>query len=188
MPGATAEPKPQAVLLIGYGNVSRRDDGVAVHVLQRLRARLGLDPDELLDAEDILSEDVPGTRLSMICLHQLAPELAEVLAEYDLVVFIDAHVGGLDWAPVHWQEVKPVYEAGVIGHHLKPGVVLALCETLYGRTPRGYTLSVLGCDFDFGEELSAPTSALADEAVERLSALVGASPEQGRRETPRASL
>lgn len=184
MPGAITQSQPPAVLLIGYGNVSRRDDGVAVHVLQRLRARLGLDPDELLAAEDILSEDAHSARLSMVCLHQLAPELAEVLAEYDVAVFIDAHVGGLDWAPVHWQEVKPAYEAGVNGHHLKPGVVLALCETLYERAPRGYTLSVLGYDFDFGEELSAPTSALADQAVERLMALVGASPEQGRRETP----
>ncbi len=171
VPGASAT-RAQAVLLIGYGNASRRDDGVAVHVLQRLRARLGLDPDALLAAEDIISDDGLGSRLSMVCLHQLAPELAEVLAEYDVAVFIDAHVGGLDWAPVHWREVEPVYEAGVIGHHLKPGVVLALCHTLYGRAPRGYTLSVLGYDFDFGEELSPATSALADQAVERLLALV----------------
>ena len=46
----------------------------------------------------------------------------------------------------------------MMGHHLKPGVVVALAESLYGHRPEAFLLSVLGNDFDFGEALSPQTS------------------------------
>ncbi|MBN1402305.1 MAG: hypothetical protein JXA74_15805, partial [Anaerolineae bacterium] len=107
---------------------------------------------------------------------QLAPELAESLAECDIVIFVDAHVDGAGWEPLHWQEVTPAYESSLVGHHLKPASVVALTESLYGRSPRPYVLSVLGTDFDFGEGLSAGTSKRADLAVERLLAFLAPSP------------
>jgi hydrogenase maturation protease len=84
------------------------------------------------------------------------------------VVFVDAHVEGTAWSPVHWQEITPAYDPGFVTHHLKPQTLLALCLSLYAKRPQGYILSVLGTDFDFGEELSSTTSARAEEAVERL--------------------
>jgi hydrogenase maturation protease len=152
------------VLLIGYGNMSRRDDGVAFHVLERLRQRLGF-PSGSADVEDaVWIKD----RLSILQLHQLTPELAEELVRYSDVVFIDAHVEGVGWEPVHWQQISPAYRSSMVSHHLNPTSLLALCETLYERHPTGYVLSVLGTDFDFGEQLSSETSALADQAVLRL--------------------
>lgn len=155
---------PRRALLIAYGNTSRRDDGVAIHVIRRLQRRLGL-PAGALD-EDAAIALAPG--VEALCLHQLEPELAEAASECAAVVFIDAHVEGLPWDPVRWQEIEPAYRPGPVSHHLKPEGVLALSASLYGRRPRGYVLSVLGTDFDFGEELSPPTSIRADEAVERL--------------------
>lgn len=166
--GMPATRKPATVMLIGYGNSSRRDDGVAEHILRRLLAELGLDPDTLT-AEDE-SEQRPGLRALLV--HQLAPELAETASRYDAVVFIDAHVEGSGWDPVAWQTIAPTIQGGMSGHHLKPGVILSLCETLYGRRPTAYMLSVLGHDFDFGETLTAETSRLADQAVLRLLEIV----------------
>jgi hydrogenase maturation protease len=158
------------LLLIGYGNMSRRDDGVAFHVLERLRQRLGL-PSSSADAEEaVWIED----RLSIMQLHQLTPELAEELVQYSDVVFIDAHVEGVDWEPVHWQSISPAYRSSMVSHHLNPTSLLALCETLYGCHPAGYVLSVLGIDFDFGDQLSPETSARADRAVLRLIEFVRA--------------
>jgi hydrogenase maturation protease len=157
-----------SILLIGYGNLSRRDDGVAFHILQRLRMRLGLAAELADDSEEVIS----AQRLGMVFLHQLAPELAETLAEYDAVVFLDAHVSDVGWEPVRWARIEPIYEPSIVGHHLKPTVVLALCQTLYGAAPEGYTLSVEGHDFDFGEELSLATSSWADQAVEHLLGLL----------------
>ncbi|MBC7240287.1 MAG: hypothetical protein H5T71_09335, partial [Chloroflexi bacterium] len=76
-PSRKAEAKKCKTLLIAYGNTTRRDDGVAYHVVQRLCARLGLEPDALDAEEGMLDE-----RLSILRLHQLAPELAETLARY----------------------------------------------------------------------------------------------------------
>ncbi len=156
--------QPQRVLLIGYGNLSRRDDGVALHILRRLRSRLGLAPGEL-DTDGGIE---PGTNVAMMCVHQLTPELAETANNYDILVYIDAHVAETNWEPVRWTEIKAAFQYGMIGHHLKPGTILALCQSLYGKKPSGYMLSVLGHDFDFGQELSPETSALADQAVGRL--------------------
>lgn len=161
---------PQSALLIGYGNLSRRDDGVALYVLQRLRQRLGLAPEELATEAHI----EPGTNLAMMCVHQLTPELAETACDYDIVIYIDAHVSGTDWEPVRWARIEAVIQSGMVGHHLKPGVILALCESLYGKNPTGYMLSILAHDFDFGEGLSAETSALADRAVDRLEGFLRA--------------
>ncbi len=163
-----------SLLLVGYGNISRRDDGVALHILRRLRKRLGLLLDDWEANTVLCPHDGARKPLAMICVHQLAPELAELAAEYDAVIFIDAHVAAADWEPVAWQEISPAYQAGMLGHHLKPSVVLALSRSLYGGCPGGYTLSVLGYDFDFGEELSSDTSELANEAVSFLMGLIQA--------------
>jgi len=158
----------RSLLLVGYGNTSRRDDGVAARILEGLLARLGLDGPQITGEDDLDA----GHGLRLLFLHQLAPELAELVAGYDTVVFIDAHVEGSGWEPLSWQRLGPAVEAGMVGHHLKPGVVLALAERLYGCSPEAYLLSVLGHDFDFGESLSEETSALAERAVDRLEQLV----------------
>lgn len=166
-----------SILLIGYGNISRRDDGVALHIVRRLRERLGLPLQEALDEEELAL--APG--VTCMFLHQLAPELAESVAEYEAVVFLDAHVGDAGWPPVHWQPVGVAYQSGMNGHHLKPATILALAQGLYGRCPQGYVLSVLGEDFDFGDQLTPATSARADLAVDRLEELIracGLWPEQ----------
>jgi hydrogenase maturation protease len=154
-----------SILIIGYGNASRRDDGVAFHILSHLRACLGL-PERPLDEE----VDDPAERPAMIVGHQLGPELVELIVKYDIVVFVDAHTEGTGWEPVHWQEITPSLRSGMVSHHLKPGTLLALCDSIYGHSPRGYALSVLGTDFDFGDDLAPETATRAAQAVERLVA------------------
>lgn len=169
-PRASSQETRPSVLIIGYGNISRRDDGVAFHIIQRLRGRLGLRawfPDAEVD-------DGENAGLETTLVHQLAPELAETLASFEVVVFVDAHVEGARRDPVHWEEITPAYRAGIVAHHLEPSVVLALCQILYGSSPRGYLLSVLGADFDFGDLLSPSTSQLADQAVDVLLDLLSA--------------
>ena len=64
-----------SMLIVGYGNSSRRDDGVALHIMRRLRRRLDLPVVGLDDGGDDATGD-----LAMICVHQLGPELAETLS------------------------------------------------------------------------------------------------------------
>jgi hydrogenase maturation protease len=140
-------------LVIGYGNPSRRDDGIGLAVVNGLRARLGRAPlDEGADGFDEL-----GQALDTLFLQQLAPELAETLADYDQVFFVDAHAGNYPEL-VHREPMQALAGPSFVSHHMKPAMLLALTAQLYGAHPVAELLSVRGFDFDFGSTLS-PASA-----------------------------
>jgi len=149
------------VLLIAYGNSSRGDDGVAFYVIHRLRARLGFPVGEPTNAYSDTDRDP-----AILCAHQLSAEMAEILRQYDVVIFIDAHIAHAQREPVHWEAIKPSLCASFGGHHIQPSMLLGLCKAFGGHCPEGYILSILGMDWGFSESLSAETSQLADQAVE----------------------
>ncbi|MCL0081779.1 hydrogenase maturation protease [Dehalococcoidia bacterium] len=153
-------------LVIGFGNVHRRDDGVGFMVINSVRERLGRPP---LDAEDDGFDDL-GHEIDTILLHQLVPNMAEMIAGYDLVIFVDAHVGIIPEL-LREEEVIARCKTTIVPHQLHPGMVLALAHQLYGGQSRGVLLSIRGYDFDFGEGLSPQTAALVPSAVNRVLAL-----------------
>ncbi len=155
-------------LVAGFGNLYRRDDGVARFVINALLTHFGRPPLAPLDDgfEDL------GHPVDVVVLHQLVPELSETLARYDLVIFVDAHVGTMIPEPLHEERVDISYRVPFVSHNTHPSTVLALTQQLYGHTPQAVLLSLLGHDFDFGEGLSAETAALVEPAVARILTLV----------------
>jgi hydrogenase maturation protease len=158
---------PTRVLVIGYGNPSRRDDGVGMAVVNGLRRRLGQPP--LIEGED--GYDGLGGAVDTLFLQQLMPELAETLAEYDRVWFVDAHVGVIP-DPVRRVPLHRSYDPASVSHHLKPEALLALAGQLYGHAPEGELFSIRGFDFNFGEGLSPETEAGARQVVVELGSLI----------------
>src|SRR3954471_3504710 len=65
-------PSRGKVLVIGYGNTLRSDDGVGPHI-----------------AIEAAAWGLP--RLETIAVPQLTPELAELLASAELLIFVDAY-------------------------------------------------------------------------------------------------
>lgn len=155
-------------LVAGFGNAYRRDDGVAWAVVNALREELGRPPLGLLDD----GFDDLGHPVDTIVLHQLVPELAETVASYELVVFVDAHVRDLP-DPLREEWLEPVYRVPFVSHQTHPRTVLDLAQRMYGEAPRAVLLSLRGHDFDFGEGLSPQTAALVPRAVGRILELVG---------------
>ena len=80
---------PESVLVIGYGNPQRGDDGVAWKVLDSLRAAQP-------------RPDAPPLRLKRV--HQLAPDLAEAASRARAVIFVDARAD----APAGTVSCEPV--------------------------------------------------------------------------------
>jgi hydrogenase maturation protease len=150
-------------LVIGYGNPSRRDDGAGLAVVNGLRERLGRPP--LAEGEDGFEE--LGAAVDTLFLQQLMPELAETLARYDRVWFVDAHVG-LVADLVRRVTLEPGFEPASVSHHLKPETLLALAAQLFGRAPRAELFSIRGSDFDFGAGLSSDTAEGARQVVVEL--------------------
>jgi len=139
-------------LIIGYGNQSRRDDGVGAFVIEQLAA-LNLTGVELETA------------------HQLEVEAAETISRFDAVIFVDA---AIPEAPesIQRSEVTPGFRSRAVAHYLTPADVLALCQTLYQRQPKAVLFSIRGRDFNFGTELSPEVEAAAREAVKQIVELL----------------
>ena len=96
---------------------------------------------------------------------QLTPELAETLALYDRVCFIDAHTGSVP-NDVNLIEVDSEFQASPFTHHMTPQTCLSFTETLYAQRPQAILVSVRGYEFGFSRTLSPHTAGLVEQAVE----------------------
>ena len=124
---------PDDVLVIGFGNPLRRDDGIGPAVAEAL-AGLGL----------------PGVRVRVV--HQLTPELAADLSGVRLAVFVDAQLGG---DPLTTTRLTGDVAEPVMTHAVDPRTLLALARAVYGRGPEAWLVTAAGADFGFGDCLSA---------------------------------
>jgi hydrogenase maturation protease len=139
------------ILVIGYGNNHRRDDGVGWFVVKELAAA------------------IPG--VDCRTLHQLEVDLAEDLAVTDAVIFIDAAIPESRQA-VERREIAPRLESHAVAHYLTPADLLALSVTLYGHQPRAILFSIRGRDFNFGTELSPEVEQEARRVVRNIQELI----------------
>lgn len=142
------------LLIIGFGNPHRRDDGIGPQVSDGLKNRFG---------------DVEG--VSMMSLHQLGPELAEDLGEATGVIFIDADHSRLRGGLL-WSRIRPVPSMVSAVHSLTAGELLGLTKLLYNRCPPAWMVSVEGRDFSFGEELSKEAADNAELATVEIAGVI----------------
>ena len=148
------------ILLLGYGNPDREDDGVAWHILRALAVKMGL------PAPDSYEDDFPEDSQIDFAFHlQLTPEMAEDIAGYEYVCFMDAHTGNIS-EPVRLINVESEFQNSPFTHHLTPQSLMSMCETIYKKRPDAALLSVLGHRFLFTRELSEETASLVPQAVE----------------------
>ncbi|MGQ9904443.1 MAG: hydrogenase maturation protease [Anaerolineae bacterium] len=153
----------KSALIIGYGNPDREDDGVGWRIVERLAAQL---PGAAI-AQSVLDpqprEDIP----SLLVALQLVPEMAETVARYERVCFVDAHTGAYP-NDLNIAETQAIFQSSPFTHHLTPDTLLALTRAAYDRAPEGMVISVRGYQFGFKQTLSPATDALANQAVDRI--------------------
>lgn len=141
-----------SILIVGYGNELRGDDGIGPRV-----------------AEHIAAANYPGVRVRSVC--QLVPELAAELAEARMVLFVDALADpdrtAVELTPVAAEEITDWST-----HIADPRTLLALTRAVYRRTPEAWWLKVPGRGFDFGEGLSAVAEEGVRQAVARIKKLI----------------
>ncbi len=118
--------KAPKILVIGYGNPGRGDDGLG-QALGGMIEALGID----------------GVTVECDC--QLMVDHAALIAEYDIVVFADAMIG-LD-APFSFSEIGPENPQTLGSHEVSPQAALALASLLFGKTTPGWLLGMSGDEF-----------------------------------------
>ena len=128
-------PAPDArVLLIGYGNPARGDDGLGPALAAAVAG---------LDLEGVTVETD----------YQLQVEHAADAADYDVVIFVDADMEGS--GSFRFRRLEPKSELSFTSHSVSPAGVLGLARELFSARSRGYLMGIRGHAFgEFAEGLS----------------------------------
>jgi len=178
---------PTRVLVIGYGNALRTDDGVGWH------------------AARLLAGDPRLADVVVVAEHQLAPELAFDLSLASLVVLLDASTE----TPAGTVTVRPLAAAGGVAsgannrpdspgasrpspgatpgassHHVGPELLLALALELYGAAPEAAVVSVGIAEMGPGEALTPRVAAALPAVADAVARLVAEHEAQMAGEAP----
>ena len=148
-------------LIIGYGNPLRGDDAFGWHAALRLR------------------EIVDNAGVEILAVHQLTPELMDPISRARRVVFIDAAVGA---EPGRLTVAPPETTGGpapAFTHFATPAALLEGARSLYGAAPEALLITVVGLDFELGEELSEPVRhALESLTTTKIQELIAGPPPE----------
>jgi hydrogenase maturation protease len=146
------------VLVVGYGNSLRTDDGIGWH------------------AAGLLAGDPRLAGARVLAQYQLVPELAEDVSRASLVVLVDAaaqgHPGSLSVRRVQPRPPTPT----TWSHHLDPETLAGLAEALYGAIPPIVLVSVAAGSLAEGDGLSSTLTQVLPEVVEVVAGVVTGQP------------
>ena len=155
------------LLVIGYGNTLRGDDGAGPCAAQFIGARR--------------AGGRWGGALRTLAVHQLLPELVDDIAHAGRVIFIDAYLvteanemsTAHGAAPLRIDAVEAVEavdgraEAGLSAVHASsPVALLALCARLYASVPPAWVVGIPAYDFAPGAAISPRTAQRIMDAVD----------------------
>ena len=148
-------------LFIGYGNPDRGDDGASYHLFSALLNDFGIKD------VDLFSSDITSINANIDILFnfQLLPEFSEIVTNYQQVVFIDAHTGEIE-ENIIFKIIEPNYQYSPFTHHFSPSSCLAVTQSLTGKHPKAWLLSIRGFNFGFNRELSDQTQEFVKQALE----------------------
>jgi len=143
----------RTVLVIGYGNSLRGDDGAGVAAAEQLR--------------DMTHNNL----VRVLTCQQLTPELAQEMSKVDRVIMIDAAEGETP-GQIRVSKIEPDDGSATFTHELRPSTLLACSQELYGKSPATFLVSVTGYTFDFSDELSDTLTRALPRVLARVRELI----------------
>jgi hydrogenase maturation protease len=136
------------LLVIGYGNSLRRDDGAGLILAELLY--------DVWEAQ--------GRPVRLMLAHQLGSDMALDIAapDVEVVLFVDTAVDGPPLATL--VAVEGAVEEQSLTHSLSPATLLLYAARLFDHHPRAWMLRIRGEDFDHGEQMSPAVAAAVAQA------------------------
>jgi hydrogenase maturation protease len=139
------------ILVIGYGNTLRSDDGAGQVV-----------------AEAVAQWKLPNMR--SLAVHQLTPELAEDLTTVDLAIFIDAYPA-ISEQDIKVSAIAPHPASMSMGHSMHPQILLAIAQAIYNYHPQAWLIAIPGKSFELGTGFSSLTEQGINKAIATIEQL-----------------
>ncbi len=137
------------ILLYGYGNPGRMDDGLGNEFINRINSWI-----EEKNIKNILTDSN----------YQLNIEDAETISHFDLVYFIDASqedINDFIISEVNPDDAKIEFTM----HAVSTSFIADLCKKLYGRCPETHLVHIKGYEWEFREELSTKAEKNLEKAL-----------------------
>jgi len=140
------------VLVLGFGNPLRGDDGAGPMVAQRVVA---------------LFPDAAFCRC--ITDQQLLPEHTDAIAAVRRVLFIDSSVN-LSAGEIRITEIFPeACPSHKLTHHIAPQTLLWMAQQFFSHAPRAWLIEIGVADMSVGQHLSPVVAKAAGRLVRQLA-------------------
>lgn len=138
---ASPSAKPK-LLVLGYGNPGRGDDGLGPHLLTLLQG---------------CAQDFKAAQLEFIVDFQLQIEHVLDLQAHHLALFIDAQYPSAMPGGVGFKRVVAAKDDSTSTHQLSPAALLTVYQhALHHPAPPAFLLTIQGQTFELGQTLSQP--------------------------------
>ncbi len=127
------------ILIYGYGNPGRRDDGMGLKITEMV--------EEWKEIHNLNQIEVDSN-------YQLNVEDAEKVSQYDVVIFVDASqetdLSNFRLTDVVANDQKVEFTM----HAVSPAYIMHLCKKLFNKEPEAKLLSIKGYRWEFEEGIS----------------------------------
>jgi hydrogenase maturation protease len=147
--------KKPTILIYGYGNPGRQDDGLGVMLAEEMG--------KWAKVEDL-------TLVHTDSNYQLNLEDAEGISGFDTVIFADA--SREDITPFLFEPLVPSEKVEFTMHAVSPAFVLHLCHQLFNRKPKAYLLHIRGYKWEFMKEMTEGACNNLKMAVDHLKKFI----------------
>ncbi|MGB5974615.1 MAG: hydrogenase maturation protease [Nodosilinea sp.] len=150
MTSTTRTTNPYSLLIVGYGNERRGDEGVGRQV-----------------AATVAGWHLPAVK--SLAAQQLLPEIAAEVAKASYVIFVDACgrcASSIQLVPiVADKQVLALCTASSLDHVCEPRELVALTHVLYGNHPQAWLLQIPTEHHDLGRSFSKTAQRGVDSAL-----------------------
>ncbi|MCS7213882.1 MAG: hydrogenase maturation protease [Candidatus Calescibacterium sp.] len=135
------------ILLVGVGNELRKDDALGPEFVRRF----------------------DNKNLDKLCLDFPDIQIAEKIAQYDVVIFVDASTSA-DECVIYELSEKSV--SGALSHGISCKDIFSFAKAMYNPKLVGFLIEIRGYDFDYGNQISQEAERNLKRAYELLKDLL----------------
>jgi hydrogenase maturation protease len=140
------------ILIYGYGNPGRQDDGLANELVELVQSWAQLQGLENIDCDSN---------------YQLNIEDGETISHYDIVIFADASIEAIE--DFYWSKIDPSDSKVEFSMHaVSPAYVLDLCQKIYKQFPEAFLLHIKGYEWEFMGEITTQARLNLEKAFDFL--------------------